>query len=303
MLRLDKSKIYVIAIITTLLLTGIGYAFLSSELSLNGSVSVKKHEIEPDPTPDPEEDYVCKRATTLHEEPCDRTDAMGCKAVAEDSTTITYGSLGTEGTLTPGDAFDCDVNKDGEYNSETERFYYVSDLDTDNNYGVLAYYNNVSGGEPNNTAKYAYDSSNNPRVNGPITLLPQLPTTEQWKNVSLKSTTRKIKDEQGTEYIDFSYEGYAARLLTIQEANSACGVTLNNVIGELDTCRYLMENTKYRISSGGRVEYWVETLSSTISNNTWVLGGEKRRMWQSRANNVDPGVRPVIEVPKSKIKY
>ena len=195
MLRLDKSKIYVIAIITTLLLTGIGYAFLSSELSLNGSVSVKKHEIEPDPTPDPEEDYVCKRATTLHEEPCDRTDAMGCKAVAEDSTTITYGSLGTEGTLTPGDAFDCDVNKDGEYNSETERFYYVSDLDTDNNYGVLAYYNNVSGGEPNNTAKYAYDSSNNPRVNGPITLLPQLPTTEQWKNVSLKSTTRKIKDE------------------------------------------------------------------------------------------------------------
>ena len=38
------------------------------------------------------------------------------------TTTITYGSLELSGTLTIGDAFDCDVNGDGVYNSETEIF-------------------------------------------------------------------------------------------------------------------------------------------------------------------------------------
>ena len=301
MFRLDKSKIYIAAIAVTVLLVGIGYAFLSSELSLDGQISVKKHEsIEPEPRGKP----ICKRATTLHEEPCDRTDTMGCKLVEDDSTTIKYGSLGTAGTLTAGDAFDCDVNGDGEYNSSNERFYYVTELDTDNNYGVLVYYNNVSGGQPNTKAKYAYDAAKKPRENGPVTLLQQLPTIEQWKNVSLSNTTRKIKDETGTEYIDFSYEGYAARLLTVQEASSACGQTLNNVIGELDTCRYLLENTKYRSSSIGIVEYWLETVVSDTVSNAWSLGGEKRRIWKAGANRTtNVIIRPVIEVPKSKIKY
>ena len=38
------------------------------------------------------------------------------------TTTITYGSLELSGTLTTGDTFDCDVNGDGVYNSETEIF-------------------------------------------------------------------------------------------------------------------------------------------------------------------------------------
>ena len=73
---------------------------------------------------------ICKRATTLHTEECQHTDTNNfCSGAgytidgSKKTTTITYGSLGTKGTLTSGDAFDCDVNGDGVYNEATERFY------------------------------------------------------------------------------------------------------------------------------------------------------------------------------------
>ena len=213
--------------------------------------------------------------------------------------------MGTTGTLSSGDAFDCDVNKDGEYNTETERFYYVSSLDTSSNYGVLIYYNNVSVGEPNNTTTYAYDSANIPRENGPITAVQQLPTTSQWSNVSLSNTTRKIKDEQGNEYIDFSYEGYAARLLTYQEVRSACGNNVDTIDddGYLDSCKYLLENTIYS-NSTLKYAWWLENPFSFDLNGVWVVSGLFRSMLYSSALDSETiGVRPTIEVPKSKMNY
>ena len=193
MIRLDKTKIYIIAVVATLILAGIGYAFLSSDLSLNGTISVKKHEEEPEPP-------ICKRATTLHTETCNNNE--GCADPAEEGfgpdeeyqyspgeynigDTITYGSLGTPGTLASGDAFDCDVNGDGIYNATNERFYYITELDTNNSYGVLIYYNNVD--------DVCYDSDLNAIQHGPITAKTKLPTTSQWKNVSLSNTTRNRK--------------------------------------------------------------------------------------------------------------
>ena len=82
----------------------------------------------------PEKKVICKRATTLHTEECIWNDQAGfCSGAgytttgSKGTTTITYGNLGTSGTLTSGDAFDCDVNGDGVYDPSTERFYYVSD--------------------------------------------------------------------------------------------------------------------------------------------------------------------------------
>ena len=83
---------------------------------------------------EPKGKIICKRATTLHTEKCTQTDgSMFCSGAgyttsgSKGTNTITYGNLGTTGSLNSGDAFDCDVNGDGEYNSDTERFYYVSD--------------------------------------------------------------------------------------------------------------------------------------------------------------------------------
>ena len=103
---------------------------------------------------------MCKRATILHG---------------------SYGSLGTAGSLSSGDAFDCDVNGDGVYDSDTERFYYVTDVDAKT--AVLIYYNNVEAGVAKDSAFSAYDSSNE-NWHGPVTAIKQLPTTSQWKTTN-----------------------------------------------------------------------------------------------------------------------
>ena len=249
---------------------------------------------------------ICKRATTLHTEICNQANTSDYCSGGGYATgdTVTYGNLGTSGTLTSGDAFDCDVNGDGTFDPTTERFYYVSDKDADSSsdYATLIYYNNVSGGVPNNTAIFAYDSARTPRENGPVTAKLQLPTTTQWSNVSLSNTTRTIKDETGTEYISFSYEGYAARLLTAQEVNSTCGITVGNSNrGQLDNCKYLMENTEYTNSSliNG---YWLESVHSSDAPFAWRVYTSNRSVNLSTASYSSyNGVRPAIEVLKSKI--
>ena len=86
---------------------------------------------------------VCKRATTLHRETCDRTETnLYCRVDGyAQGSTIEYGNLGTTGSLATGDAFDCDVNGDGTYDSSTERFYYVTDMNND--IALLIFYNNI----------------------------------------------------------------------------------------------------------------------------------------------------------------
>ena len=267
---------------------------------------------------EPEVTKLCKRATTLHTETCTNENASYfCQAdgyALKD--TITYGNLGTTGVLTSGDAFDCDVNGDGVYDSATERFYYVSDMTNgvtqDSNTAVLIYYNNVSGGLPSNSTSYAYDKSGS-NNNGPVTAIKQLPTTRQWSNVNLTNTIRAITNEKGGNTTSagnlptaFSYEGYAARLLTVQEVSSGCGVTVGSYTkGELSSkCKYLMENTKYSSSSFKTSGEWLESPNASLSYDAWLLSAGDRDVGGSTVNDTDYyGVRPAIEVAKTNIDY
>ena len=263
---------------------------------------------------------VCKRATKLHTEECEQTDnTYYCSGAGLTGKTITYGTIpGKE--LKSGDAFDCDVNGDGTYDSKTERFYYVSDYyntntkKEENDTAVLIYYNNVSKGKPSNSKLVAYDSSNE-NWHGPKTVIEELPSTSEWRNVSLKNTSRSIsaissnmdetnKTNGGPLPNSFSYSGKAARLLTAQEINRACGITVGKLItGELDTCNYLMENTKYS-SSSLTYGYWLENARSDDSTNAWTGYGVSRIVNYSTADHAGGyGVRPAIEVPKSNIEY
>ena len=237
---------------------------------------------------------VCKRAekTTLH---TDGTHTFGNKNVIER-------------TLTSGDAFDCDVNGDGTYDSKTERFYYVTDLDDST--AVLIYYNNVENGKPSNSKLMSYDSSGE-NWHGPRTAIEELPSTSEWRNVSLTNSVRSIVTENGgnttkggTLPSNFSYVGYSARLLTTQEINKACGITVGKgKTGELDTCNYLMENTKYSSSSLTN-GYWLENARSDDSALVWFVSGHSRIVGHYTANYTGGcGVRPAIEVPKSNIEY
>ena len=273
----------------------------------------------------PEKKVICKRATTLHTEECMQTNTNAyCSGAGyitsgtKGTSTITYGNLGTSGTLTTGDAFDCDVNGDGTYDSNTERFYYVSDyyntstksFETDT--AVLIYYNNVSSGNPNNKTTYAYDSSGE-NWHGPRTAIAQLPTTSQWNNVSLKSLTRAISTNTGgntttggTLPSNFSYVGYAARFLTIQELRQGTGITSIPTwkAGELDNFTYLLENTKFSSKSNAAWAWWLENARSDNSMNAWDVHVNVRFAYGNTISNVgDTGVRPAIEVSKTNIEY
>ena len=254
---------------------------------------------------------VCKGAKkeTLHTEKCEQTDnTYYCSGAGFAGKTITYGTVpGKE--LKSGDAFDCDVNGDGKYNSDIERFYYVTDLDDST--AVLIYYNNVSKGQPSNSKAYAYDSSGE-NFHGPRTAIEQLPSTSEWRNVSLKNSTRAILNENGGNTTkgeklpsNFSYSGKAARLLTIQEVREATGIKVPSWnVGELDKCNYLMENTKYSNASIGNYGYWLENPHSGFSGDAWATLVNKRFVSNPSVSNfVERGARPAIEVLKSNIKY
>ena len=228
--------------------------------------------------------YKCKRATRLHTASCASEENVGCRAIMNENDTITYGSLGTTG-LVAGDAFDCDVNNDGRFSSEDERFYYVTNLSGDAQTAVLVSSNTSTGA--------SYDS-NGVNTNGPVSLMTSLPTTSSWENVSLKNTTRNILDETGLPVkSDYSYTGYAARPLTYQEVAAAC-----SDVNALSSCAWLLENTKYQDSTKAN-GYWLETASQT-AGKAWNVNTSAVELNDTNATN---GVKVAIEVPIANINY
>ena len=260
---------------------------------------------------------ICQRATVLHTEQClgSYCSGMGYKPNGSmGSTTITYGSLGTASVLSSGDAFDCDVNGDGIYDAETERFYYVTDLDNNTDTAVLIYYSNVSEGKPSSDKYYPYDISKE-NWYGPRTAVEQLPTTTQWSNLSLANSERKLVNEYNTTsskdghtYPEiFSYSKYAARFLTLLEVKKLVNVYIPSwKNGELDSQLYLAENTNFSKKDNSKFDgYWLETPRNTMSNHGWMIYATARRVHsvEVQGNNTFIGVRPVIEVNKSDISY
>lgn len=261
----------------------------------------------------------CVRANSLHTEECRQTDSTKyCSGAGyvegNKGTTITYGTLGTSGTLTSGDAYDCDVNGDGKYSSEEERFYYVSDYyDTstktfNNSYAILIYYSNVSGGNSNNTIAYMYNQ-NNQNWKGPTTGVLQLPSKTMWSNASLYKTGRQILTKAGltsttggTLPTAFDYSNYAARFITYQEVNSGCPTAkLENEVGELNNCQYLLENTQFA-NKDKLIGYWIENAYKDNNVSVHTIGGHVMTVSSSASNNTVLGVRPVIEINKTDME-
>ena len=251
---------------------------------------------------------------------------------------ITLGQINTKGSLNTGDAFDCDVDGTG-FN---KRFYYVTDLEDNNDYGVLIYNHSVMDGKLYDLAchydstytteqcnSFAYDAENDPQVNGPKTAVTQLPTTSQW-NTRLYNTNRNIQDNGHNVRIEnFSYEGKAARLLTLKEVIRACNLRESFKYNDMDNndstlpeyCSFLKENLD-RLGSYNNSkianDYWLENIinkddnsnSNSISSyaSSWIITGPTIS-WpdiytrSSYEYNNGTGIRPVIEVKKASIDY
>lgn len=149
-----------------------------------------------------------------------------------------------------GDAFNCDVNGDGIFDSTTERFYYVADADS--NTAALIYYSNTVNGVPS-TSEVTYSASN-------------LPTTAQWKNVA---TIRSLK---------------------YSEVQTACGSTNLAGLGSLDKCSYLLENTWYqdRISPSYRLDdnYYIYVVNRGVSTSPTNTTGVRPAINVPKANMI-----------------
>ena len=261
---------------------------------------------------------ICRRANTLHTETCSQS-SNHCAEVEGNGNTITYGSLGTSGVLTTGDAFDCDVNGDGTYDAANERFYYVSDYyDTttkkfNSEYAILIYYTNTKNGEASTEGATYYT---NDSYSGPINAARQLPTTSTWNNVSLYKTNRQILTRTNSTSISgfdlpvFSYEDKAARLITYQEIINACfnAGTFVTSVGGLNNCKFLFEKTKYSSENFETVGIRLEN-PYEYSNNaryTDFVNAKDRKIdycYTSDTVSVAHGVRPTIEIQKSDIFY
>ena len=274
-----KQKHYLSIIIVLILCITIGYAYLSS--TLNGEITtVNIYPVT----------RKCQRAKTLHSITCTSSSTEGyCKA-GRRKDSITFGQIGTSGKLASGDAFDCDVNGDGTYDAATERFYYVSDLNSST--AILIYYTY--------TNRYPYNAQSSNSYSGPITAVGALPTTKEWSNISLVQKTSQIYNHSGgTTVIDSSNKTHtlpkytyttAARLLTLTEYNKITNTDIFwENFGNMDpNCVWL--NTPYALGGGAQVMAVYNPAYTSIATMPYSV-------------STSCAVKPVIEVSKGRMVY
>ena len=224
---------------------------------------------------------LCKKATALHTTTCPST--AGCKNAgyseegSKGTTTVTFGTI-PHVDYVAGNAFDCDMNGDGVYDPETERFYYLITNSNDN--AVLISHTNYEGEAGQViTDNFSYSVA-----------LTKLPTTaaNQWSNA--KVTFKNPIDSSDTNT-------YAARFVTYDELREITGK--NNLTGQgsFDDYPYLMENSQF--VGVGRSGIWMAPETTTDATtyyriHTGVSNRNVNSVNGSSSNNV---ARPVIEVP------
>ena len=239
---------------------------------------------------------VCKKATTgtLFTESC---GADGACLVAMDENdaylysygnTITYGTIAGAGFPVTGDAYDCDVDNDGDYTgggNYSERFYFVrervdSSNDIDN--AVLVHYTSfdqnghevlTDGNPDSSSSRKAYTNSNGKQY---------LPNATVWSNPAL-----------------VAFDGKASRYISVDDITTACGESYG-LIGLLDNkCHFFMENTRFQ-RSGAQSSYYMNV--DGPDNYTYIINILDRNLIKRSPGNTTEGtVRPVIEIPYNAI--
>lgn len=214
--------------------------------------------------------YVCKIATSRHSEQCAQSGSNGCKGASWGTNTIEYGYLISDSSpVSAGAAYDCDVNYDGTYDEETERFYYFG---TENGNAKLIYYKNMA-----NNASVAYNDA--------IALLPNYeldvnnPTVPVWDNPNLVT------------YTSGDYAGKAARFMTYPEISNGLYTGGNNHITPSDSeSTYLFEQSNFA-TANATDGIWLEK-QPNFDNRI-----QTRSRQLTHGSTSANAARPTIEVP------
>ncbi len=254
---------------------------ITDDISIEGTDTIYAHWT-------PSEVTLCRKATELHVETC-RNNAGGCKntgytvmnystdpptvatAGTKDTSDIVYGNISDGDSVQKGDAFDCDVNGDGDYDSNTERFYYIRSTDDK---AILIYSNNFQDGAPGYTKNYNY-----------VPAIAQLPTTQQWTALTDVATTYD--------------NNRIARFLNIEDLSSACNITsLSNNLTFPETCSFMLENTSYyapndTIAMSG---VWTEVTNGDDSKAFRIHSSTLKFTYMGKDSSKNVA-RPIIEIP------
>ncbi len=246
---------------TTGVMTGVSVGY--ANITITGTQSGKTYSVNVAVAPNVIPADVCKLADSLH-------TGMVSGGL------VTYGQLATSSTPQFGDAYDCDVDDNDNYNAANERFYYVGKKG-DN--AVLVAFSSFDGQDGD---EYGWHDPTSPDAESVgsydyVTALATLPSTSFWINPSI------IEQESSK----------AARFLEYSEVENACGSNIR-VTGGLDSCKYLLENSSY--DSRGRFGIWLKDDSGTY----YRIQTDSRSVASVTTSN--NSARPVIEVPYDLIQ-
>jgi len=228
---------------------------------------------------------VCRAAEELHVETCEQSGTNGCSGLTSSGVNgglieqgrITYGKIPDDQAPAAGNAYDCDVNGDGTYDPEQERFYYLADDGTN---ARLIYYSNYDVDKPDLTLSEHYGTS-----------ITRLPSKTHWTNSSL------------VEYDD----GNISRFITAADYISACGINESNFTasGTLKNCIFIAERTQFVKPKTNDDQYragiWFHKEQSTDKYYRIQTTSKKAEV-PSKGPNSDNSARPVIQVPLDLIE-
>ena len=80
-------------------------------------------------------------------------------------------------------------------------------------------------------------------------------------------------------------------------------IAILGATGALKGCNFLLEGTKYADSTKSNYGPLLENTSSSNSTYIWRTYAVNRGLNNYYANNTDSDIRPVIDVPMSRIEY
>lgn len=261
------------------------------------------------------EDTMCIRAKQLHviERDSDYCASSGSGYSDESLDYQVYGNCGGEygeDTLTAGDAFICDVNADGDFNNETEMFYYVSDYfegsrhqdgHFNNTVASLIYYKDMK------TDTYGSWGNNNLYGGRLLSFYQDIFKYKANYRWTLAYMIQPFNELGGRETLAGTIGDYtlhssnSGRILTYIELKQYCDETTWK-------CDFLFENTPYFDSSiqGDSTLMALDTPYSESATDIFAIDQTTREIITSDGSysgGVKYNYRPVIDVPKDKILY
>jgi hypothetical protein len=213
----------------------------------------------------------------------------------------------TPGSHNFGDAYICDTNGDGNFDYDSERFYYLA------NYGSYA---SLLWSQNSGAGKYS-----NANVFYPSNASSVLPNATAWSNVALQVNPRSVARINSTETYSYNYTNGSSRLMSLRDLelglpSGTYTSAANETAGSLDDYAFLFDGMRFAANDNNKkVSYWLEEAvaygenagGSTCTNSYpqncgKSISAQSRKTDHRQWSDGNFVFKPVIEVPFDQIE-